>query len=66
MTIQINHPTNPAPDEAQTWTTEELQRDFTVVSFLYGLVAVIRKSDGQPGTIEFNGMPRVYHSFTEG
>ena len=63
MSIQINHPVNPAPTGEQTWTTAEMTAEFDVVAFLHGMVAVERKSDGQRGILEFNGMPRVYHSF---
>ena len=63
MTIQINHPINPAPTGEQTWTTQQLQEDFNVVAFLIGMVAVERKSDGKKGCLQFNGNPRVYHSF---
>ena len=63
MTIKINHPINPAPTGEPTWTTAELQEEFTVVGFGGGMVTVTRKSDGIEGTLEFNGNPRVYHSF---
>ena len=64
MSIQINHPINPAPADAQTWTTDEMQQEFEVMSFAAGMMFVKRKSDGQRGTLEFDGMPRVYHTFT--
>jgi len=64
MSIQINHPVNPAPTGEQTWTTEQMQQEFDVMSFAAGMMFVKRKSDGQRGTLEFNGMPRVYHTFT--
>ncbi len=63
MTIHINHPINPADDGDQTWDTAALQDEFTVDSFGGGLVVVTRKADGVRGTLEFNGRPRVYHSF---
>ena len=46
-----------------TWTTEELQRDFTVHSFLAPFVMVTRKSDGVQGVMQFEHMPRVYFGF---
>lgn len=64
--IQINHPHNPAPAEAPTWTTAEMQAEFTVTGFGGGLVFVTRKADGAQGTLEFNGSPRVYHTWREG
>ena len=63
--IHINHPVNPPPADAQTWTTAEMQETFTVSGFGGGMVDVTRKSDGQRGTLEFNGQPRVYHTFRE-
>ena len=61
--IHINHPINLAPTGAETWTTPEFVEAFEVYGFGFGQVEVIRKSDRQPGTLEFNGMPRIYHSF---
>lgn len=66
MGLTINHPINPAPEGAQTWTTEELQAEFTVEGFASPYVIVTRKADGARGTLEFNGIPRVYHSFVKG
>jgi hypothetical protein len=45
------------------WDTEELARDFTVLGFMAPLVVVIRKVDGQKGSLEFQGMPRFYFNF---
>ena len=64
MSIQINHPINPAPENAQTWTTAEMMAEFDVLGFQSPLVFVKRKADGIEGTLEFNGMPRVYHTFS--
>ncbi len=47
----------------QTWTTEEMRRDFEVLGFAYGVCVVRRRSDGQLGTLDFVHAPRVYHSF---
>ena len=47
----------------QTWNTKELQDEFTVNSFSYGIVFVTRKSDGASGTLEFEHAPRVYYNF---
>lgn len=63
MTIEIhNYDTGNKPT-GETWTTEELQRDFTVEGFSAPFVVVRRKSDGQRGTLEFRHQPRVYFSF---
>lgn len=61
--IKISHPVNPAPEGAQTWDTRTLQEQFQVHGFGSRIVSVTRKSDGANGTMQFNGAPRVYHSF---
>ena len=47
------------------YTTEDLQRDFTVTGFLAPFVEVVRKSDDVRGTMEFIHSPRVYFNFQE-
>ena len=47
----------------QRWTTEELQRDFTVLSFAAPFVVVWRKADGVHGSMEFTHSPRFYFNF---
>jgi hypothetical protein len=49
-----------AADQGQTWTTQELQRDFEVIGFAAPFVVVRRRSDGQRGSLEFTHSPRVY------
>ena len=66
MAIQINYPVNPAPANTQTWDTAQLQEEFTVTGFCAPYVDVTRKADGTKGMLEFNGAPRVYHSFRAG
>ena len=66
MSIKINHPINPTPAGEQEWTTAELTKEFTVDGFAAGMVFVTRKSDGASGTLQFNGNPRIYHSFSGG
>jgi hypothetical protein len=58
----MTSPERPLKIEKQ-WTTEELQRDFTVHGFSMGYVVVTRKSDGVKGSLYFNHHPRVYYSF---
>lgn len=54
----------PDPVEGQTWTKEELERDFEVMGFAAPFVVVKRRSDGVEGSLEFkHGPPRVYFSF---
>ncbi len=45
------------------WTTEELTQDFKVIGFSSGYCAVERKSDGQKGSLDFGGRPRMYYDF---
>lgn len=47
----------------QVWNTRELQEDFEVISFRAPFVAVVRKSDGKSGTLQFQHSPRYYYSF---
>ena len=47
------------------WDTKEVQEDFTVEGFGYGLCVVRRKSDNVRGSLDFQHMPRYYHSFIE-
>ena len=54
----------PAEPTREQWDTAELQRDFTVLGFSMGYVVVVRKSDGQKGSLDFDHMPRVYYDFT--
>lgn len=47
------------------WDTDELQRDFTVQSFLAPFVFVTRKADGVKGTLQFDHHPRRYYGWQE-
>ena len=47
----------------QTWTKEELMRDFEVKGFGHGLVVVRRRSDGVLGSLNFTHRPRNYFDF---
>lgn len=49
--------------QEQTWTTDELTRDFEVLGFAAPFVVVRRRSDGQKGSLEFTHSPRVYFRF---
>jgi hypothetical protein len=64
--IQTGQPARDlAADTGQRWTTEELSRDFTVISFGAPFVVVRRKSDDAVGTLEFTHSPRVYFGWQE-
>jgi len=47
----------------QVWSTGELREAFEVISFRAPFCAVIRKSDGVRGTLEFQHSPRFYFRF---
>lgn len=47
----------------QVWDTAQLTADFEVLGFMAPLVVVKRKSDGQIGSLEFQGSPRFYFNF---
>lgn len=56
--------TNASPVTAeQTWTTDELARDFEVVGFMAPYVVARRRSDGVLGSLKFKHSPRVYFDF---
>ena len=67
MVADIN--ANPGSREAleaahgQVWSTSELLRDFSVISFAAPLVVVERNSDKAAGTLMFQHSPRFYFSF---
>jgi hypothetical protein len=44
------------------WNTQEV---FTIHGFGSSFVAVIKKSDGAGGSLEFQHMPRSYFNFKE-
>jgi hypothetical protein len=49
------------------WNTQELQKDFEVLGFAYGMCVVKRKSDGAKGTLQFGTFEddpiRYYYDF---
>ena len=47
----------------QVWDTGQLSEDFEVLGFMAPLVVVRRKSDGQKGSLCFQGSPRFYFGF---
>lgn len=63
--IEVHDYSTGAEPAGETWTTDELQRDFTVEAFLAPYVVVRRKSDGKKGTLEFKHSPRIYFDFKE-
>lgn len=61
--IEVHDYSTGTEPAGETWTTEELQRDFSVEGFSAPFVVVRRKSDGQRGTLEFSHQPRIYWGF---
>jgi hypothetical protein len=49
--------------ERTEWDTTTLQQDYEVLGFQAPYVVVIRKSDGQKGSLMFDHMPRRYYGF---
>jgi len=49
--------------EKTQWTTDELREEFEVVGFMAPFVVVVKKSDGQKGSMEFVHHPRIYSNF---
>jgi len=47
----------------EVWDTKEMQEHFRVIGFLAPYVAVVRKSDGKKGSLEFQHHPRFYFNF---
>lgn len=53
------------PQDEQTWTTEQLRKEFEVKGFSMGFVVVRRKADDVIGSMTFGGQPRLYRNFVE-
>lgn len=45
------------------WDTEQVTKAFEVLGFGAPVVSVIRRSDGQKGSLVFDHMPRFYYDF---
>lgn len=45
------------------WDSDQLREAFEVIGFAAPFVAVIRKSDGQRGSLEFTHSPRYYFNW---
>lgn len=50
-------------EHGQVWDTEGLVKDFDVEGFVAPYVVVVRRSDGQRGSLEFQHSPRFYFNF---
>lgn len=47
----------------KVYTTNELQKEFNVIGFCSGYVAVEHKETKQKGSLDFGGNPRIYFNF---
>ena len=45
------------------WTTDEVEKVFTIHSFAAPYCTVTRKADKMPGVLTFQHSPRVYYDF---
>ena len=50
--------------KGNVWDTQQLQQNFSVVSFMAPFCSVVRKSDGVKGFVEFQHSPRLYFTFS--
>lgn len=49
--------------ETNVWDTEQVRKEFEVLSFLAPFCSVRRKSDGTRGSLMFQHSPRFYFNF---
>jgi hypothetical protein len=49
----------------QVWDEQELAGDFEILGFVDEAVEVLRKADGQLGSLSYQDKPRFYFSFIE-
>jgi hypothetical protein len=47
----------------KVWSEEELAHEFKVTAIIGNKVVVVRKSDGQVGSLTFQNDPRYYFNF---
>ena len=55
-----------AAQYGDVWDTDEVQRVFEVKGFWMPVALVVRRSDGEKGTLAFHRHPRFYYDFQEG
>lgn len=58
--IATGQPQRDLAEAKDRWTTDELTRDFAVISFAAPFVVARRRDTGVEGTLEFTHSPRVY------
>ena len=61
--LKSGQPRRDLAQAKQRWTTDQLREEFEVIGFLAPFVAVVRKSDGIEGSMEFSHDPRFYFNF---
>jgi hypothetical protein len=47
----------------KVWDEEELAQEFKVTAIIAPKAVVVRKADGQVGSMEFQNQPRFYYNF---
>jgi hypothetical protein len=47
----------------KVWDEEELAREFKVTAIIAPQIVVVRKADGQVGSLTFQNEPRYYFNF---
>jgi hypothetical protein len=50
----------------KVWNEEELAEEFKVTAIIASQVVVVRKADGQVGSMEYQNQPRFYFNFKPG
>ena len=48
---------------SEVWDTEQMQKTFEVLGFSMGYCVVVRREDGQKGSLDFCHSPRYYYNF---
>jgi len=47
----------------QVWDTNQLSEEFQPIGFMAPIIVVLRNSDGQKGSLEFQHSPRLYFNW---
>ena len=50
-------------EHGDVWSTEEMRKEFTATGFGAPYISVVRNSDNQKGSLEFQHNPRFYFNF---
>ncbi len=61
--LESGQPQRDLAEAKKRWDTDQLREEFEVIGFMAPFVAVVRKSDGKKGSLEFTHNPRFYFNF---